>query len=295
MILLVALLMASWLQTPNVPSQDKAQAQKASPTAGGQSEKTDKAITASAQNTPTPQKNGNDAAKDNANCFDKNLHRAYELATILGVVGGILGLYFIWRQSGHTERAAQSAKESSDAALLNAKAIINAERPWLFIEIKTTAHPPVHPGVVPEHMNFCVNFRNWGKTPAEVVGFDQHLDCTKDTMDLPSPPGYSLEGQVMVHTRMVPPGESWENPGEPCFSPHTFLVDDQWKDIRNSQKRFMYWGRIQYRDLIEESKTIHELKKDRPITIHETCFCYFWSPPLNEFLVAGPVGYNGHT
>jgi hypothetical protein len=169
----------------------------------------------------------------------------------------------------------------------------NTERPWLFIEIKTTGVVGTPVGEIPQHMGFSVSFRNWGKTPAEVVAFDQHPDCRKDLTDLPWPPEYSPEREVMVQTRMVPPGEVWLDPGESYFQPETFLGEDEWKEIRNSQKRFIYWGRIQYRDLIEESKTIHEIKEVG--TIHETCFCYFWSPRLDEFLICGPLGYNKHT
>jgi hypothetical protein len=193
-----------------------------------------------------------------------------------------------------TRANADAARDSAKTALLNARAIINAERPWLFIEIKTIADPRDMPGITPKSMAFSVKFKNWGKTPAEIVGFDHHPDCRDNTDDLPLPPTYSLDGEVMAHTRMVPPGETW-CPPEDYFRPDTFLVGDQWTEIRHSKKRFIYWGRIQYRDLIEESKTIHELKRDGPVTIHETCFCYFWSPRLNEFLITGPLGYNKHS
>lgn len=227
-----------------------------------------------------------DASKD-------SLYRVYLLFTVIGVCGGLIGLLVLICQTKSVRKAADAAKDSADAALLNAKSIINSERPWLFIEIKTTAEPSIPVGEVPKYMGFSVSFRNWGKTPAEVVSFDQHLDCRENLDDLPSPPEYFLKGRVMVHTRMVPPGQVWCHPSESHFSPESSLVGDQWNEIRNSRQRFIYWGRIQYRDLIEESKTIHELKEVG--TIHETCFCYFWSPRLNEFLICGPLGYNKHT
>lgn len=196
-------------------------------------------------------------------------------------------------QEAENGRAAmEAAKQSADAAVLNAQAIINSERPWLFINIVTFPANADEHGI-PEHLGFSVTFRNHGKTPAEIVGFDQHPDCCKDTDDLPFPPKYSLEGHVMLHTRMVPPAETWRDPGESSLWPEQFLLSDDWNDIRVSRKRFIYWGRLQYRDLIEDSKTIHELAKVG--TIHETCFCYFWSPRKNEFLICGPLGYNKHT
>ena len=78
-------------------------------------------------------------------------------------------------------------------------------------------------GQVPEHLSFTIGFRNCGKTPAEVVAFDQHPDCRDSCDALPSPPKYSLDKHVMVHTRMVPPGETWRDPGESFFYPEQFL------------------------------------------------------------------------
>lgn len=187
---------------------------------------------------------------------------------------------------------ADATSRTAVSALAQAVAVINAERPWMFIEITTRAFREI-PGEPPESIAFTVKFRNHGKTPAEIVNFDQHPDCRNSTDDLPVPPVYSMEGHVMVHTRMVPPGGEFVPPGEPVFMPDKFFVAEQWKDIRSSRRRLIYWGRLQYRDLIEDARTIHELDKVK--VIHETCFCYFWSPRLNEFLITGPLGYNKHT
>jgi hypothetical protein len=188
--------------------------------------------------------------------------------------------------------ATEAAIANAHASLANWEAIKNSERPWLFISIKTT--PARYDGSgLQDNLGFSVSFCNYGKTPAEIVSFEQHPDCRDSTDDLPWPPKYSEEGRVMAHTRMVPAGETWLDQGESFFQPQTFLMNDQWKDIQRSRKRLVYWGRLRYRDLIEEPKTIHELKE--LCAIHDTCFCYFWSPSLNEFLICGLVGYNKHT
>lgn len=188
-------------------------------------------------------------------------------------------------------KQADAARNSADAALLNATAVVNSERPWLFIEIETSDVKPDQSGV-PVHVSFSVRFQNWGKTPAEIINFDDHLECRKDTEDLPMPPKYRLEGHVWMHTRMLPPGQIWAGP-ESYFFVENWIPTDDFQEIRASRKRLLYWGRLQYRDLIGHSTTIHDLKKMD--TIHETCFCYFWSPSLNEFLICGPFGYNKHT
>jgi hypothetical protein len=212
-------------------------------------------------------------------------------ATIIGVFGGLIGITFLVVQTLATKEAAKAAKASAESALKSSQAIINAERPWLLIEIETGVIKQV--GSIADSIWFSISFRNCGKTPAEVVNFDQHPVCRQNLEDLPSPPKYVTEGKAWAHTRMVPAGAQWSDPGESRFIPSQFLPLDQWKDIRESRKRFIYWGRLQYRDLIEDAKTIHELEKVG--TIHETCFCYFWSPPLNEFFICGPLGYNKHT
>jgi hypothetical protein len=52
---------------------------------------------------------------------------------------------------------------------------------------------------------------------------------------------------------------------------------------------------LRYRDLIEQPQTIHAPRNEEVRGIHETCFCYFYSPRLYDFLITGPYGYNKHT
>lgn len=195
-------------------------------------------------------------------------------------------------QAAELHGATEAAIANAHASLANWEALKNSERPWLFINIQTSDAKKDENGTF-QSLGFTVSFRNWGKTPAEIINFDQHPECRDDCANLPMPPKYQLEGHVQVHTRMVPAGETWRDIGESYFYATSFLMQDQWKDIQSSRKRFVYWGRLQYRDLIEHPKTIHELKDLG--TVHETCFCYFWSPALNRFLICGPWGYNKHT
>jgi hypothetical protein len=220
-----------------------------------------------------------------------SLYRRYLCATIVGVAGGFIGIGILVWQTVMTRQSANAARDAAIAATTSSQAIINSERPWLFIDI--LVHNQAFSDKVPEHLIFSVSFQNYGKTPAEVVGCDHHTECLENSIPLPLPPEYTNQGSVMAHTRMVPPGDKWRYPGESAISATDYLLEDQWRDIRSSKKRLVHWGRIQYRDLIEEAKSIHELNKVG--TIHETGFCYFWSPSLNEFLICGPVGYNKHT
>lgn len=86
----------------------------------------------------------------------------------LGVIGGIMAgitLRVIVKQANHMERQTKIledsvavAQKSADAALLNAKALINAERPWLVVRQKRG---------IPRDQCRIIGI-NRGDTPAEV-------------------------------------------------------------------------------------------------------------------------------
>jgi hypothetical protein len=191
-----------------------------------------------------------------------------------------------------TDRIIEQAGKQVDATLLRAQSAINSERPWMFINFvmdigQVGTDPPVR---------FRVSFVNEGRTPAEVISFEQHLDCRGNTDDLPAPPVYTTpEGQVLLHTAMVASGKEWKDRGESSFTLNDNFPSAQWQDIRGSRQRALYWGRLRYRDLIEQPRTIHDLGNEKVGGIHETCFCYFYSPALRDFLITGPYGYNKHT
>jgi hypothetical protein len=83
---------------------------------------------------------------------------------------------------------------------------------------------------------------------------------------------------VWAHTRMVAPGKTWINEGEPYFSLPQNFPSEMWDDITKGKGRAIYWGRMRYRDLIQNPVSINALEIPDPKNIHETCFCYFWSP-----------------
>jgi hypothetical protein len=146
---------------------------------------------------------------------------------------GILTCFVIGWQSVETRRAANAAQVSAEAARLNARAIINAERPWMLLDIERGTPK-----------TFSFRFTNYGRTPAEIVGFSFVLDYEKSTDDLPSPPEYRDEGTVMASTRIVAPGKLFTSPGEPwIFVPGSFSPE-VWSEIERSHLRALCWGRL---------------------------------------------------
>jgi hypothetical protein len=97
--------------------------------------------------------------------------------------------YVIWLQAREMARATsvrkeqtQASKVAADAALLNAQAVINAERPWLVVSVDPDKGNP-------ELFRFgCLN---QGRTPAKVISVSVKACFVKDQYALPIPPDYS--------------------------------------------------------------------------------------------------------
>ena len=66
------------------------------------------------------------------------------------------------KQTTVLEKSVEIGQKSADAALLNAKAVINSERPWMMIEVS-------RPDNTPEFGTLTFTAQNRGRTPAEVT------------------------------------------------------------------------------------------------------------------------------
>jgi hypothetical protein len=183
---------------------------------------------------------------------------------VVGSIGVVVAVCTLRTLREQTRQLVESVAASNK----NVKALINSERPWMFLEIARLGSYP---------NTFTIKFTNQGRTPAEVVAFTFNLDCRKSTDDFPLQPRYEDKGTVMVSTRTVAPGKSFTPPGEPVIHLPENFPAEQWTEITSSRERALCWGRLLYRDLIEYPSTIHIAGKDYG-TLHETCFCYFWSP-----------------
>lgn len=122
------------------------------------------------------------------------------------VVVGIITFIVIGWQSYETRRAATAAKESAKAAELNAQAFINSERPWIVVEPKMVPYTG---------MTFRLQAANVGRTPAEILWDEPRgtdfMICDDD--DLPDPPPYGDDREVLMHRPIVGPGEEHEAEG----------------------------------------------------------------------------------
>jgi hypothetical protein len=207
---------------------------------------------------------------------------AYVLLAALGYVGIMLALSTLRKIERHTGAAvlvAESAAAAAQAALLNAQAIINAERPWILISVEPSA----------EKLNsFTVIATNRGRTPASIIAKSEHTKIAIDEHALPGVPEYDFQAPIPFIPRILVPGESTpiKSVGREdllglCGSEEAF------KRIENWEEKFFIYGKVVYRDLIASADN----------QLHETNWCcwYIRGRQMDGLVIAGPSAYNAHT
>jgi hypothetical protein len=177
------------------------------------------------------------------------------------------------RDQGETaQAAAKAAKESADAALQNAKAVVNSQRPWIFIKYTIT-------GDSPRKADIEIRGVNYGPTPAEIVCID--FTCVKQerAASLPIEPSYrKLPNTYSGHVR----------PGGDFGIFKTLLAsemtDEMWEEMDRKNQRLTYRGRVIYKDVMSGER-------------HESRFYYYFSPQPGGGMIdrSAPPEYYRHT
>jgi hypothetical protein len=202
---------------------------------------------------------------------------------ILGYAGIMLALSLlnkIDRQMGFAETAAEAAAASSQAALMTAQAILNAERSWILISVEPS----------PSAENrFTVMATNRGRTPAKIIDAAERIRLAIDEEHLPSAPEYTEEKRVGPYTPIILlPGESTaikpfcrEDARGLCDSEERFRRIETWEE-----KIYLY-GKVIYRDLTAPVDS----------EAHETNWCcwYIHGRQNSGLVITGPPEYNTHT
>jgi hypothetical protein len=205
-------------------------------------------------------------------------------SALLVVVGG-LQVWLLWGTLGairrqaeqmerQTERLSESisvARDGAKAALLNAQAVINSERPWMLIELT-----PI-PGVP---WTGFINFRAWnrGRTPAEIT--DYQSDFFFHGIDEDFAPEPTFRPLERLYREYISPGNSLSIYG---FDLNGSMPPDQWQWMTKEKKRLYFKGRILYRDMITHEE-------------HESRFCYWLSPAEGVgLLMGGERDWNKYT
>jgi hypothetical protein len=116
------------------------------------------------------------------------------------VVVGLLTFIAVWKQIKESAAATQAMRDSlplqkaaADAALLNAKAVINAERPWVAIFV-----------IYSSKTGASFRAGNMGRTPAEIISFAVESRCVEHIQELPQVPVFTKE--IAPQMRILVPG-----------------------------------------------------------------------------------------
>ncbi len=190
----------------------------------------------------------------------------------------ILTLLAVAEQAKESAKATQSVRDSlphqksaAEAALLNAQAVINAERPWIFVAESKSRKAIDH-----RKADVQIFGKNSGRTPAEVIVIACDAAFRSYDKDFPDEPWYP---QVeLKYKKYVAPEETFDVYDYDCA---LVLTEEMWESVKG--QRLTFTGRVVYRDLITREE-------------HETRFCYFLSPVATVGLImCGPRNYNQHT
>jgi hypothetical protein len=173
----------------------------------------------------------------------------------------ILTLIVIAEQTMQTRNAAESA-------LLNAKALVNSERPWLIAEVVRGSQMP--------HF-YEIQITNYGRTPARFLNGDASYLFAERPDLLSVPPNYSSPF-VLPKQLLIAPGK-----GFPI--PHGYNVPHLLQKPAAANKTLVIYGRVLYEDTII------------PGVEHETRWCFGYIDVARgqtmggDFMLTGPNEY----
>jgi hypothetical protein len=146
-------------------------------------------------------------------------------------------------QSIETRKAAQSA-------LLNAQAMITAERPWLVAHLKQFEEE-----TIPEsgRLRLSWEVKNVGKTPAKLIEADAVAVFNLDAVPLPDVPIYGYFPETLEN-RMLVPGDTYS------FWAHWYELKDgryirlEKQNIGPRADLMVVFGYVKYRDTFDSTK-----------------------------------------
>ena len=197
-----------------------------------------------------------------------------------GIMMALSILKKIERQTLSAETAAAAATVSAQAALLNAKAIVDAERPWLVISVEPS---------LGQENTFIVMVTNRGRTPAFITGTFEQVKLAVDETHLPAAPAYdNVEPTAPLVPIILLPGETSgiktfgrEEARGVCDS------DERFKKIENWDEKIYLYGKVLYKDLIAPPDN----------QMHETSWCcwYIHGRQKSGLVISGPPEYKLHT
>jgi len=190
---------------------------------------------------------------------------------------GLSLLRKIEQQSKYCEEAAAAAAESAQAVMLQVKSMVEAERPWILVDVE--------PDRATEN-GFLVTATNRGRSPARIEAADDAVAFAANEAGLKEHPEFG-ESKPFVPLILLP-GErtvikefSRGDVNELCGS------EERLKKVEDWEERIYLYGRIEYRDLISP----------RDEQTHESTWCcwYIHGRQKSGLVTAGPRAYHAHS
>ncbi len=198
----------------------------------------------------------------------------------------VLTLLAIAEQARETAKATQAVRDSiplqrdaANAALLNAEAVINAERPWVVVFYHSW-----------KDGTFGFSAANKGRTPANIISFAVGYTCLSNAKQLPPEPEYGPE--IFPTTNLLMPSESeWGTELALMSRDDCQSKMEKCRDLRDTAVQFpqsgeklpIFYFRIKYSVVIA----------DKANTVFgETRACYSVSPYDGSMSHCGGEAYN---
>jgi hypothetical protein len=180
------------------------------------------------------------------------------LSTIGLVLIGVFTFAAVWYQAIKTADAAQSAAESANAALLNAQAVINTERPWLVaMLVPDKGKPDV----------FVCAIKNQGNTPAKIISVSATFMFLPSPISVRPEPHYPL--LALPNLDLIVHGDSFSV--HPGFAPESVIQQaDKRATIYERREFLLYFGNVVYRDML--------YPEDSDAGRHETKWSFIYNP-----------------
>ena|ERR1035438_1877241 len=202
----------------------------------------------------------------------------FSIVGYVGIMVALKAMKKIERLTTSMESAAASTSLSAEAALLNAQAIHDSQRPWLLITVEPS--PRIED-------TFAIIATNRGHTPATIVSTAEGIEFALDESHLPPIPSYGELRSPRVPIILLP-GES--TPVESFSRDEGRRIcetEERFKRVANWEEKVFISGKVVYRDLIAPGAK----------QLHETTWCcwYIHGRQKSGLVLAGPPSYNMHT
>jgi hypothetical protein len=178
------------------------------------------------------------------------------------------------------QASARASAETSQAALLYAQSIVQAERPWVLVSVEPT---------LGAENSFTVTATNRGRSPARITAVIDAVAIAADEGALPKAPEFAEdEKRPPMAPLILLPGES---AGVKVFAREDAKTasgnEEAFKKVENWEEKLYLFGRILYNDLLAPPG------KEG----HQTGWCcwYIHGRQKSGLVSAGPPEYNAHT